>query len=75
MKKLNDINIAELLLGVALSGMLSASLLDLIVLFFYKTAGMVGQSLLSAFSIALISLIAMFIYLHNVPKEEIEEIF
>ena len=66
-KTLSDVDISVLLLGMALSGMLSSALLDLTVLFFYKTIGIVGQSLMSAFVVTLISLIAMFVYLHNVP--------
>lgn len=68
-KAITDANIAELLLGMALSGMLSSALLDLTVLFFYKTLGLVGQSLMSAFVIAIVSLLLLFVYLHNVPPD------
>lgn len=64
----NKIKIDEFLIGLALANVLAFSIQDFFVLLMYKTVGLKGQSLLSATVLALIALIALYVYLYLVPE-------
>lgn len=65
---IDKIKIDEFLIGLALANVLAFAIQDFVILLMYKVVGLKGQSLLSAAVIALIALIALYVYLYLAPE-------
>lgn len=64
----------EFFIGLLLINVVTFFLQDFLILFFYKTLNLVGQSTLSSFILFFISFAALFIYFRAVPKKVTEEL-
>ena len=64
----------EFLLGILLINVTSFFLRDFLVLLFYKTLKMTGQSTLSSFILFFMAFAGLFIYFRLAPKKTIEEL-
>jgi hypothetical protein len=66
---LSSLEKEEFLIGILLINVTTYFLQDFLVLLFYKTFGLVGQSTLSSFILFFMAFIAIFIYFRAVPKK------